>query len=98
MQLFLPLERICRRVVLNGRHVGLDPSMHHLACVNGVWALRVTLEGTRQLVGQRIKISLGTGDIVQAKRTRDKILQAFQSAGVKIAKNNVWNETEDRGS
>lgn len=83
-QLYLPFAPFFRRFVVQGRRVAVDPALHHLAKVNGVWCVRLTIDRGSKLVGQRIKVSLGTGDVGIAMGKRDAILRAYREAGVKV--------------
>ncbi len=59
--------------------------MHHLAKVNGVWCARWTVQHDGKLMGDRVKVSLGTGDAELARKHRNLIFRALKESGVEIA-------------
>ncbi|MGC4013404.1 MAG: hypothetical protein QM755_02640 [Luteolibacter sp.] len=83
-QQYLPLRPLLRRVMIGHVAVGVDPTLHHLAKVNGVWCVRLTIDLGRLKVGRRIKVSLTTGDAEIAKQKRDLIIRAYQELGLTI--------------
>jgi hypothetical protein len=85
-QLYLPLPPYYRRCVVGGRLAAADPSLHHLQKVNGVWCVRVSLDRGPKLVAERVKKSLGTGDVSEAKIRRDIFIAGLIAAGRKLAR------------
>lgn len=58
--------------------------LHHLTCDQGRWELRLTLEAGPKFVGDKVRVKLGKLDEETAILVRDKIIRAFEKAGMKV--------------
>lgn len=87
-QTHFPLPGLIQRVIIGDRILGRDPSKHHMQKVNGVWCVRVTIDKGPKFCGERVKKSLGTGDLTVAKFNRDLFIAGIKAAGARIVKSN----------